>query len=608
MRLASLLVAAGHIAPVRRPRRGRFTVAAQHPLDHQRGQRPSPGLLRRHVRDDAEPRRLAAREPDATCTAGRTRPSAPRPGPRSSQGCTPPSTGSEHMRSSVRMPAGMRMYPQFLREAGYYCTNNSKEDYNLESRARSGTSRRPRRTGRTARPASRSSRSSTSTSRTRARSANGRTRRRTTRPRSACPRTTPTCPRCARTGRSTTTRSPRWTRIAGKHLDELDEAGLADDTIVFYYGDHGSGMPRNKRSPCNSGLHVPLIVHVPEKFKHLAPKDYTPGAQDGSTRAVRRLRPDAAEPRRAQAAGVDAGPRLPGNRTRRSRSRTSSASAAAWTSGSDLVRSVCDGRYVYVRELHAAHPRTASTTPTCSRRRRRVAWKQLFDEGKLTPQQAQFWQAREPPRSCTTWRADPDEVKNLAASREHRDVLSRLRKASAEHVVADARRGVPAGGGDPQPLEGLDAVRRGAGGGQDPLNRIHVAAAVVGEHRRRRPGACGRSLPRRRQCRPLLGRPRDDGRGKAGVRHRASELRTALRDESPYVRAAAAEALGRHGGDEDCTAALPVLLDLADVKRHGIYVSVAALNALDALDRRAEPGRRTRSPPCRSRTRRSLPR
>jgi uncharacterized sulfatase len=62
-----------------------------------------------------------------------------------------------------------------------------------------------------------------------------------------------------------------------------------------------------------------------------------------------------------------------------------------------------------------------------------------------------------------------------------------------------------------------------------------------------------------------------------------------LRDQSPYIRAAAAEALGRHGGDEDCTAVLPVLLDLADVKRHGIYVSVAALNALDALDGRAKP-------------------
>ena len=47
-------------------------------------------------------------------------------------GVYPPSSGAEHMRSMTRLPASMKMYPQFLREAGYYCTNNSKEDYNLE--------------------------------------------------------------------------------------------------------------------------------------------------------------------------------------------------------------------------------------------------------------------------------------------------------------------------------------------------------------------------------------------------------------------------------------------------------------------------------------------
>src|SRR3954469_23723166 len=43
-----------------------------------------------------------------------------------------PSTGAEHMRSLVNLPAGFRMFPQYLRDAGYYTTNNNKEDYNLE--------------------------------------------------------------------------------------------------------------------------------------------------------------------------------------------------------------------------------------------------------------------------------------------------------------------------------------------------------------------------------------------------------------------------------------------------------------------------------------------
>ena len=46
-------------------------------------------------------------------------------------GIYPPSLGAEHMRSLVSLPAFMKMYPQYLREAGYYCSNNAKEDYNL---------------------------------------------------------------------------------------------------------------------------------------------------------------------------------------------------------------------------------------------------------------------------------------------------------------------------------------------------------------------------------------------------------------------------------------------------------------------------------------------
>src|SRR5216684_8540311 len=47
-------------------------------------------------------------------------------------GMYPTSLGAEHMRSMVPFPAGKKMFPQFLREAGYYCTNNAKEDYNIE--------------------------------------------------------------------------------------------------------------------------------------------------------------------------------------------------------------------------------------------------------------------------------------------------------------------------------------------------------------------------------------------------------------------------------------------------------------------------------------------
>lgn len=57
----------------------------------------------------------------------------------------------------------------------------------------------------------------------------------------------------------------------GAILEQLEKDGLADDTIVFFYSDHGSGMPRHKRLLHDSGMRVPLMVRFPEKWKHLAP-------------------------------------------------------------------------------------------------------------------------------------------------------------------------------------------------------------------------------------------------------------------------------------------------------------------------------------------------
>ena len=50
-------------------------------------------------------------------------------------------------------------------------------------------------------------------------------------------------------------------------LDQLEADGLADDTIVWFWGDNGRGLPRAKRWLYDSGTRVPLIVRVPEKWR-----------------------------------------------------------------------------------------------------------------------------------------------------------------------------------------------------------------------------------------------------------------------------------------------------------------------------------------------------
>ena len=61
----------------------------------------------------------------------------------------------------------------------------------------------------------------------------------------------------------------------GELLTELEQVGLTDNTIVFYYSDHGGPTPRGKRYLTDTGVRIPLVVHVPERWKALSP--FTPG-------------------------------------------------------------------------------------------------------------------------------------------------------------------------------------------------------------------------------------------------------------------------------------------------------------------------------------------
>ena len=57
----------------------------------------------------------------------------------------------------------------------------------------------------------------------------------------------------------------------GDLLDQLEKNGLSDNTIVFYYSDHGGPTPRGKRYLADTGVRIPLIVHVPKKWKDVSP-------------------------------------------------------------------------------------------------------------------------------------------------------------------------------------------------------------------------------------------------------------------------------------------------------------------------------------------------
>ena len=191
-------------------------------------------------------------------------------------GVYPPSTGAQHMRSEVPMPAFMKMYPQVLREAGYYCTNNSKEDYNLikPDGVWDDSSKNAHWKNRKEGQPFFAIFNHTISHESQIRNKIDPKFNIHDPAKVRVPAYHPDTPEVRKDWAQYYDRMTMMDARCGQNLKELEEAGLADDTIVFYYGDHGSGMPRSKRWPYHSGLHVPLIVHIPGKFQHLRPDDY----------------------------------------------------------------------------------------------------------------------------------------------------------------------------------------------------------------------------------------------------------------------------------------------------------------------------------------------
>ncbi len=499
-------------------------------------------------------------------------------------GMYPPSTGAEHMRSMIPYPAGKKMFPQFLREAGYYCSNNAKQDYNLEKPGRVWDVSAARAHWRNRGPDQpffavfNSEKSHESKLRVRP-------HKQIHDPAKVrVPAYHPDTPEVRQDWAQYYDIVTEADADAGKRLTELEEAGLAEDTIVFYWGDHGSGMPRSKRWPYDSGLHVPLIVYIPEKFKALRPPEYKPGGKSDHLVSFVDFAPTVLSLAGLQPPAWMQGhaflgkfPEPPQSFIYGFRGRMDERY--------DLVRSVTDGRYVYIRnymphKIYGQHIDYMFQTPTTR------VWKRLHDEGKLAPAQDVFWNTKAP-EELYDLQSDPDEINNLAALRAHQEILERLR--TAQHDLAQKIRDVgflPEGelfsrskGGSPYDMRHDDS--------QYPFERVIGTAELASMLK---PDAVPALKTRLRDSDSAVRYWAALGmlmRGEFGLREAHAELLAALKDNSPYVRIAAAESLGRYGSDADLKAALKILVELAPIDKNGVFVSMAALNALDALGQKA---------------------
>jgi N-sulfoglucosamine sulfohydrolase len=209
----------------------------------------------------------------------------------------------------------------------------------------------------------------------------------------------------------------------GEKLKELDKLGLRDSTIVIFYSDHGVGLPRGKRSCYDSGLRVPLIIRYPD-------------------RPTARPRPEVEDrlisfidfaPTMLSLCGVQPPPYMRGQPfagefATQTGAEYVFATADRMDAVMDTVRSVSDGRYRYVRNLM---PQVPHIPPLTYRDRIPMMkdLKRLKEEGNATPEQWQIVSTHKPAEEFYDSRTDPHETHNLIESPEHKLRIQDMRDA-----------------------------------------------------------------------------------------------------------------------------------------------------------------------------------
>ena len=218
---------------------------------------------------------------------------------------------------------------------------------------------------------------------------------------------------------------------AGAILTQLEADGLADNTIVFFWSDHGDGLPRHKRWLYDSGLHVPMLIRVPGQtaainddlvsFLDLAP----------TVLSLAGVEPPAHMQGRAlMGTFADLTPHeyVYGARDR-------------FDEQYDMVRSVRDTRFKYIRNYRPDKPYVlwmafANVMPTMQEIYR------LHEAGELNEPQSLWMADRRPVHELYDTESDPYEVANLAYEPQYRDVLARMQAALDDWMHASGDRGV----------------------------------------------------------------------------------------------------------------------------------------------------------------------
>jgi N-sulfoglucosamine sulfohydrolase len=217
----------------------------------------------------------------------------------------------------------------------------------------------------------------------------------------------------------------------GKMWQSLEEDDLLDNTIVFVYSDHGFGLPRYKRWLYDTGLRVPLLVYIPEKYRHLSP--YPPGTATGDLVSFVDFVPTALQLIGRPIPDYMQGQPFLGEDLPPARQYAFAARSRA-DNAYDLARAVHSGRYLYVRHFMPHLPYIQEGKIFSDEKDGFRLLRQARATGQLPPAGEQMFQPK-PIEELYDLANDPWELDNLAGREEYARLQDSLRRLMQDWIL-----------------------------------------------------------------------------------------------------------------------------------------------------------------------------